>query len=933
MLSYRAFSLGYAGLLSRAIRLCAYCVFTAPLLVLAQDQYEPNDERGTATQLIVGDPTPQMHTLDPDQDIDWFRFNARYDEIYDIRTLEVGDQVDLVLEVYNEIGDKIEEFDFGFLGEGEAFSFRAKETGTYYLKIYDYNCINQADDCAEPRGEAAKYSVAIFVPIGAAAGPDLSIVQQQGSDPAVGRAFPLGITVKNNGGQTEDDTAKNLVILTYSEPKLPAPTNLPEGCAAGRGPDSDGFIVDQPGLVICLKDQLVAEESFSYTLNFEFTEVGKVRFTSAVAGHEDENYTLRQSDDRWSNNEISEVVNVGEGSGNEPTDSDGDGIVDGDDNCSLVINVNQTDTDSDGDGDACDSDDDNDEVADSDDNCPLVVNANQTDTDSDGEGDACDSDDDNDDVSDGVDNCPLIANSSQADADQDGVGDVCDGSNDADSDSDGVLDDSDNCPAIKNADQEDADGDGLGDLCDDDLDGDEVDNGADNCPTVENPDQADLDEDGVGDACDLDIDGDKVADAVDNCPVTPNSNQSDIDNDGDGDACDNDDDGDQIEDAVDNCPAIANADQADSDSDGKGDACDDADLVDQDDDGVSDDLDNCPAIANADQADSDSDGKGDACDDKPQDGDNDGIDDGFDNCPLIDNPDQDDFDDDGEGDVCDNDLDGDGISNAADLFPKDSRGGLDSDLDGLPDQWEALYGLNPEDSRDAASDADNDGASALQEFLRDTDPTKSDLAQQFLDFESPSFLVTGQSTSIALIYNTSDDNPSVDRLAFQLFYQSDALGGDLLEDMQVFAESALASGEEVFADVDDLDDNPATDVYRYFEWSDGEGDWPGEGELPLTLLSGTVTPAESLTAFVLNLMPIQAATGYEIKASSLRLSIGSVSLDIDGDGEAKPLTDGLLVIRYLFGFRGASLTSGAVGAEATRMDPEDIATAVEALVP
>ena len=126
-------------------------------------------------------------------------------------------------------------------------------------------------------------------------------------------------------------------------------------------------------------------------------------------------------------------------------------------------------------------------------------------------------------------------------------------------------------------------------------------------------------------------------------------------------------------------------------------------------------------------------------------------------------------------------------------------------------------------NHDAASDADNDGASALQEFLRDTDPTKSDLAQQFLDFESPSFLVTGQSTSIALIYNTSDDNPSVDRLAFQLFYQSDALGGDLLEDMQVFAESALASGEEVFADVDDLDDNPATDVYRYFEWSDGEG--------------------------------------------------------------------------------------------------------------
>ena len=43
-------------------------------------------------------------------------------------------------------------------------------------------------------------------------------------------------------------------------------------------------------------------------------------------------------------------------------------------------------------------------------------------------------------------------------------------------------------------------------------------------------------------------------------------------------------------------------------------------------------------------------------------------------------------------------------------------------------------------------------------------------------------------------------------------------------------------------------------------------------------------------------------------------------LDIDGDGEAKPLTDGLLLIRYLFGFSGESLISGAIGAGATRKD-------------
>ena len=51
-------------------------------------------------------------------------------------------------------------------------------------------------------------------------------------------------------------------------------------------------------------------------------------------------------------------------------------------------------------------------------------------------------------------------------------------------------------------------------------------------------------------------------------------------------------------------------------------------------------------------------------------------------------------------------------------------------------------------------------------------------------------------------------------------------------------------------------------------------------------------------------------------------------LDIDGDGESKPLTDGLLLIRYLFGFSGDSLVSGAIGSDATR----DTAEAVEAYI-
>ena len=51
---------------------------------------------------------------------------------------------------------------------------------------------------------------------------------------------------------------------------------------------------------------------------------------------------------------------------------------------------------------------------------------------------------------------------------------------------------------------------------------------------------------------------------------------------------------------------------------------------------------------------------------------------------------------------------------------------------------------------------------------------------------------------------------------------------------------------------------------------------------------------------------------------------GCFSFDIDNDGEAKALTDGLLVIRHLFGFSGEALTAGAVGSGAKRSTPVDI---------
>ncbi|MBK9607201.1 MAG: DUF3466 family protein [Betaproteobacteria bacterium] len=57
------------------------------------------------------------------------------------------------------------------------------------------------------------------------------------------------------------------------------------------------------------------------------------------------------------------------------------------------------------------------------------------------------------------------------------------------------------------------------------------------------------------------------------------------------------------------------------------------------------------------------------------------------------------------------------------------------------------------------------------------------------------------------------------------------------------------------------------------------------------------------------------------------------ALDVDGNGHADALTDGLLIIRYLFGLRGAGLIGGAVGTGATRTSAADIEAWLAVLTP
>ena len=203
--------------------------------------------------------------------------------------------------------------------------------------------------------------------------------------------------------------------------------------------------------------------------------------------------------------------------------------------------------------------------------------------------------------------------------------------------------------------------------------------------------------------------------------------------------------------------------------------------------------------------------------------------------------------------------------------------------------------------------------------------------QQVISVNNTPKGVLGRTSVLEVAYDTTDNNNQLSGLGMRVHFDSSLLS--FKEITGLIEQDIIVDGQGPFSDDTDFDNDPLTDQYMLFGWASLYNNWPNT-ELPTVLMNIAFDVSENINTDVIsstniNFTNTSFTAGYEFSAESYELEILNATWDFDGNGQADALTDGLMMLRYLFGLSDDLVTNGAMAINSP-FDSQQVVAEIEA---
>ncbi len=188
----------------------------------------------------------------------------------------------------------------------------------------------------------------------------------------------------------------------------------------------------------------------------------------------------------------------------------------------------------------------------------------------------------------------------------------------------------------------------------------------------------------------------------------------------------------------------------------------------------------------------------------------------------------------------------------------------------------------------------------------------------------------GKTSVLEVAYDTSDNNNQLSGLGMRVHFDSSLLS--FKEITGLIEQDIIAGGEGPFSDDVDFDSDPLTDQYMLFGWASLYNNWPNTN-LPTILMNIAFDVSENIdtqaiSSTNINFSKSSFTSRYELISESYELEILNDTWDFDDNGQADALTDGLMMIRYLFGLRDDFVTNNAIASNSS-FDSQQVIAEIE----